>query len=334
MLLYVDIIDACHLRCPTCARGVRAFPNTAAKMSLETFERIVLKAKADGAYRVDLFSWMEPFLCRNLHEYLKIVKDAGLPCGLSSTLALPNIRHFEEALRLADLLTISISGATQDVYQINHVGGQLDWVRANLARLGALKAREDIPLNATLRMLMFDYNRGHEAPLRALAAEHGIRFEVLMAEGHPLRSQQDPNSGTKVAAKLQQAHRDGTVERPGTVCPLIFEHVTLNADGDVYQCTAQGNYETLKVGNFLEMSREETLMRRYTQPFCNTCSWERRSVTPLEKVLFQQAMAARMNEEIVNRVPALSRPNEIVPTTESGYILQKSQQGAFVRDAR
>lgn len=73
MLLYVDIIDACHLKCPTCARGVRAFPNTAKKMSLQMFRDIVHKAKDDGAYKVDIFSWIEPFLCRNLYEYIAIV---------------------------------------------------------------------------------------------------------------------------------------------------------------------------------------------------------------------------------------------------------------------
>src|SRR3977135_2527774 len=64
MYLYVDVIDACHLKCPTCVRGVRAFPNTATKMSLEMFDAIVRKAKDDGAYGVGLFSWTEPFLCR------------------------------------------------------------------------------------------------------------------------------------------------------------------------------------------------------------------------------------------------------------------------------
>src|SRR5215469_7206639 len=107
MLLYVDVIDACHLQCPTCVRGVRAFPNTTKKMSLDMFRAIVAKAKVDGAYQVDVFSWIEPFLCRDLHEYVAIVKEAGLPCGISSTLSLPSIDAFEATLRNTDFLTIS-----------------------------------------------------------------------------------------------------------------------------------------------------------------------------------------------------------------------------------
>ena len=33
---YVDIIDACSLKCPTCVRGLRLMQNTSAKMSLIT----------------------------------------------------------------------------------------------------------------------------------------------------------------------------------------------------------------------------------------------------------------------------------------------------------
>ncbi len=325
MLLYVDIIDACHLKCPTCVRGVRAFPNTARKMPLDVFERIVVKAKIDGAYKVDIFSWIEPFLCRNLHEYISIITKHGLPCGVSSTLSLKNIKDFDAAILGMDTLTISISGFTQDVYAINHKGGNIDWVKSNLVQLGVLKKYGGARVDATLRMLMFDYNRAEEPKLRQLAEQIGIRFEVMLAEGDPVTMPQPRDAETQVISRLQNFHASRPHEPAGKVCPLVFEHVTVNADGDVYQCTAYGNYEVLKIGPFLELSREEVLLRRYTQPICNSCSWSRRPVTPIEKVQLQQAMSARMGEEIVNRVPSLSSPLEYVPYTQEGHIISKSK---------
>ena len=190
MLLYVDTIDACHLKCPTCVRGVRAFPNTARKMPLETFRAVVARAKADGAYRVDIFSWIEPFLCPDLCEYVAAVRQAGLPCGLSSTLSLRRIHRFEDTLRNTDLLTVSTSGFEQEVYEVNHRGGNVEYVKANLETLAALKRTGATRVEATLRMLMFDYNAGEEPKLRALAERLGIGFEVLLAEGHPVHAPQ------------------------------------------------------------------------------------------------------------------------------------------------
>ena len=36
-IAWVDTLDACHLKCPTCIRGVRGMQNSPRKMSLDTF---------------------------------------------------------------------------------------------------------------------------------------------------------------------------------------------------------------------------------------------------------------------------------------------------------
>jgi MoaA/NifB/PqqE/SkfB family radical SAM enzyme len=325
MLLYVDVIDACHLTCPTCVRGVRAFPNTGRKMPLALFREIVAKAKADGAYKVDIFSWIEPFLCRNLHEYIAVVKEAGLPCGVSSTLSLRKISGFEEALRLMDTLTVSISGASQAVYEVNHRGGRLDWVRENLARIAALRQAGGLRAAVTLRMLRFDYNGGEEPALRELAAATGVAFEVLTGEGHPVRRPQRADTARRVEKMARRAAYVQRFRNRGKVCPLIFEHVTVNVAGDVYQCTAYGNYETLRIGLFLELSREEVLMRRQANPVCRSCAWVRRPMNDADRLLLAQAEAVLRGEKLVERAAYLSRPAAAHPVTTDGHLVAKSR---------
>lgn len=324
MLLYVDVIDACHLKCPTCVRGVRAFPNTAKKMSISLFRQIVEKAKRDGAFRVDLFSWTEPFLCQNLDEYLATIKECDLPCGVSSTLSLRNIRCFEAALRHMDELTISMSGFDQDIYGINHKGGNVEWVKANLERLSALKAAGSTCVDATIRMLMFDYNREEEPRLREYAAKLGLRFEVLLASGHPVSRPEQHDNEKYVLDRLKHFSVERPYEERGKVCPLIFEHVVVDADGDVYQCSAYGNYAVLKIGAYLDLTREEVLLRRYMQPVCNSCSWRRRTATEQEKLLLEQALRQRMGQEITDRVPQMSVPSTHTHAwTAEGYLIPK-----------
>jgi len=292
-------------------------------MPLDMFEKIVVKAKKDGAYRVDIFSWIEPFLCQNLEEYTQIIKKHGLPCGVSTTLALRNIRSFAAVLRDIDLLTISISGFDQETNAINHKGANIEWVKKNLATLSHLLRSGHTKVNATLRMLLFDYNAHHEPLLRQYASNLGINFEVLRAAGHPRHAQQSPREREDLLRRLATPYDDNGPHQPGKVCPLLFEHVTINAHGDVYQCTAYGNFDIMRIGHFLNLSREEILFRRYTQPVCRTCNWARRWATRDERRLVHQALNSQLGEAIPDRVPSLSGPLDHVPTTQDGHIVEK-----------
>src|SRR5437588_9716858 len=127
--LDIDIIDKCNLQCPTCWRGVAAQKNTSATMPLPRFREIVSKARAEGYPNVSLINWTEAFLCKTLHEYVAVVKEAGLDCWISSNLSLPP-KEYSPAIIAAlssgvDILTVSVSGFTQSIYEINHKRGRI-----------------------------------------------------------------------------------------------------------------------------------------------------------------------------------------------------------------
>jgi MoaA/NifB/PqqE/SkfB family radical SAM enzyme len=323
MLLYIDINDACNLKCATCPRGVRAFPNTSKKMSLSMFRRIVEKGRHDGAYQVGLFNWVEPFLIEDLSEYTKIVKQFGLRCEVASTLSLRRIDGLTKCLRFVDMLWVTISGFEQSTYEINHVGGNVAYVLEHLRTISEAKKDGEINSDILIRFLRFDYNAHEEDRLRSLADESGFRFEVLLGTGHPIRATASPDRQREISDLLGAFSSSRIYEAAGSVCPLIFEHVAVNADGDVYQCSAHGYHPPLRIGSYLDLSREEILIRRYHQPFCNFCDWTRRPATELEKELLHQALDARLGRPIINRLPRLSEPNVPVQLTPEGYQLPK-----------
>ena len=69
-IAWVDTIDVCHLRCPTCVRGVRGLENTGQRMDLELFGLIVDRLRQQGFKRIGLFNWTEPFLNRTIESYV------------------------------------------------------------------------------------------------------------------------------------------------------------------------------------------------------------------------------------------------------------------------
>src|SRR6185369_5284155 len=133
--VHIDLIDRCNLQCPTCWRGTGAQVNTTATLPLDKFREIVAKVKDEGYPNVALINWTEPFLCRNLHEYVPIVNESGMECWLSSNLSLPPNVYIPTIISAlesgVDILWISVSGFTQAVYEINHVGGRVDWIKEN-----------------------------------------------------------------------------------------------------------------------------------------------------------------------------------------------------------
>jgi MoaA/NifB/PqqE/SkfB family radical SAM enzyme len=292
-IAWVDTIDVCHLKCPTCIRGVRGMPNTSAKMDLETFAAIAARLKQQGYDKVGLLNWTEPFLNRNLEDYVATAKTAGLWVLLCSTLSLPHIDNLEETLAAGlDQITVTISGMDQETYAINHVGGDLSHVMQNLTRIREIRDRRALPLQVDLRFLQFDYNT-HQAPqARDYAESLGFRFDPLDGVGHPSSTavaEQDDAHYLQLAAA---AARIPSPEDQGKACELMFNQMAIDCHGDVYICCAMPDFPSLRIGNFLQMTADEILAARFRHPFCRACTMPRRDRSPAEDSRLKSALNA------------------------------------------
>ena len=285
---HIDLIDVCNLKCPTCARGVRNLPNTARKMSLDMFEQIIAKLKGEGYNRVDLFNWTEPFLNRKLQDYVAALRRLDLRCGLSTTLSIRHIDNLEETLVAGiDMVLISMSGLDQKTYEINHVGGRLEYVLANLDQIQDIKARHHLDLQVCIKMLRFPYNAHQEAHFRTFADDRGFEFEVVDASGDP----------TTVASfddayfqnEMSRADEVISPEDRGEACPLLFDQIAIDSKGEVYLCCAMPNYASLRIGPYLELTANQILLKRYTHSFCRVCTMPRRHATVLDQRRLAQA---------------------------------------------
>jgi MoaA/NifB/PqqE/SkfB family radical SAM enzyme len=294
-IAYVDTIDVCHLKCPSCIRGVRTIANTPRKMRLDLFESIVAKLKAANYRKISLYNWTEPFLNRTLEDYVRIIKAAGLVSEISTTLSLRHIDNLEATLVAGiDHIIVSISGARQEVYEINHVGGNLQYVESNLERARAFIDKHHLATRVFVRMLRFEYNMGEEPGLRQLADRY--RFEFAMLEG-----MSDPTS--RPAEKVGESYYEeilshsGPSEAPetqGKVCPLMFDQIVIDCLGDVHICCAFPTLAPLRIGAYLDLPDAEILLRRYVHPLCRVCYMPRRPSTPDDGERLKEAIGERL----------------------------------------
>jgi len=292
-IAWVDTIDACHLRCPTCVRGLRGLENSASRMDLGLFERVVGRLREQGFRRVGLFNWTEPFLNRTIETYVATAKAAGFCVSLSSTLSLPRVPNLEATLLAGlDLLTVSVSGSDQETYEINHVGGVWEYVTANLRRVrDAIDRNQGLHTRIDLRMLRFNYNAHQEPRLREFAEELGFCFEVIEGVGDPM--------AVPVVARNEDFEREvrpparaPSPEDEGKACELMFNQMAIDCRGDAYLCCATPNYPALRLGRFLELSADELLVKKFTHAVCRSCTMPRRERAAAEESRLSAALQA------------------------------------------
>ena len=289
---HIDIIDVCNLKCPTCVRGVGNLQNSGRKMPLDIFEQIIAKLKDEGYSRVDLFNWTDPFLNRTLKEYVAAVRRLDLGCGLSTTLSLRHIDNLEKTLVAGlDTVIVSMSGLDQQTYEINHVGGRLDYVVANLDRIRAIKDHHRLNVSVRVKLIRFPYNSHQEAQFRSFATDRGFKFEVLDGVGDPENSTFASFDEAYFQNEISKAAEVVTSpEDRGEACPLLFDQIAIDCMGDVHLCCAMPNYASLRIGQYLQLTPSEILLRRYTHSFCRVCTMPRRHATDSDQERLARAM--------------------------------------------
>jgi MoaA/NifB/PqqE/SkfB family radical SAM enzyme len=305
-IAWIDTIDACQLKCPTCIRGVRGIKNTARKMELDTFAAIVGRLKDEGFRRIGLYNWTEPFLNRTIQDYIGKGKEAGFWVNLSTTLSLRHIDNLEQALVAGlDHLTVTISGFDQETYEINHVGGVWEYVLKNLHEVRDIIARYQLPTLVELRMLKFSYNLHQEESIRQFAEQMGFHFLPIDGIGDPKSDLLKAYTSAHFIREAEKAADVISPEDEGKACELMFNQIAIDSSGDVYVCCAVPTYPSLKLGKFLEMTADQILAKKFTHPFCRACTLPRRERTAAEDARLRTALD---NTRLLHPEVALSSP--------------------------
>ena len=308
----IDIIDVCQLKCPTCARGTRLMTNTSKSMSIDLFRKIVKKAKSEGYDEIGLYNWTEPFLSKNLPEYISIVKEFDCVCRVSSNLSLKRRFDIIEKSLFAGLdnLIVSVSGYNQEVYEINHRGGKISYVKENLEYISKLQNDGVINTKTCLKFIRFDYNICEEPLLQEYAKSLSIDFEVIDGVCHPDRPVNLYDSEESILDCMKNYVPIKIFEMDKEICSLILDTISIDCSGNAYLCCAKPNYPILRVGSYLDMTKNDILMKRYMHPVCKSCNGYKREATEKDRVAVADALISNLGE------PPEGRFGDVLPRNE------------------
>lgn len=278
-ILQIDINNRCNLQCPSCPTGLGHHPKSPGEMSYEAFCGLVDEVRRH-VFLIVLYNSGEPFMHRDVYRMIDYAHRRGMAVVTST-----NGHYFHggtNAEKLVgsglDVMIVSISGVSQDVYAKYHVNGNIDRVIAGLRKIQAAKAALGRRTPAIiLRYLTFDHNREELEQARALARELEVDYLNVRTAATPDEYQMIRSS----VAAADGAAPDGGL---GNHCYWLWSVPTVQHDGDVKPCCLltlnppdQGNAFTdgglsaVWAGERFRQFRHQMLTDKSRIPSCRSC---------------------------------------------------------------
>ncbi len=182
----IEASSLCQLKCARCPalasdeNGLFDSVIGRGSISFDDFRHII--DSNPWINRVELSNWGEIFLNPRLKDIIEYAYSKGVVLYSNNGV---NLNHAADdvldcMVRCGfDLLTVSISGATNDVYKIYHVNGDLERVVANIRAINGFKKRYNKKKPELVwKFVVFGHNQGELALARKMAAGLGMSFKA------------------------------------------------------------------------------------------------------------------------------------------------------------
>lgn len=300
---FLEINSLCNLHCPTCTKGNQeGYDHKTGLMDMDMMEKILDKIKSENPEAI-VFTYgnSEPFLHPRLDECIAAIKRRGLNAQFSTNLNY--IRDVDKVLaQRPDMIIISLSGFTQEVYEKGHAGGKIDKVKENMKLLAEANNRANPRITICVNYHVYNDN-GHEIePMkayteglglgfftsiaRAISMENAIQYERYMdpeatpfevQPGRPDWNHALPPIGEKYIETMKRLRIPPTAAREMyqrypvlKVCPVGDMFTFIRHDGKTSLCACVAD-RRITLGDFLETSQDKLSEERRGHAICQQC---------------------------------------------------------------
>jgi pyruvate-formate lyase-activating enzyme len=248
IVTFFELSNRCNLHCVACRRSPTEIfdqnPNSESgfvpmgNMPVEMYQALIDEIK-DRTMMAVLYVNGEPLLRPELGEMLRYASERGMATMISTNGMLLTEQRSEDILRSGvDFIKVAVSGFTQETYNRNHRGGDIQTVRKNLEDLVRVRDRTGSTTVIMLDYIIFRHNQHEAAPWQALCKELNVLFNKRngISQGQP--GVEELGSGVAEATGL---------------CDWLWKMATVNWDGAIFPCCEYATWKGIK-----ELGRYET----------------------------------------------------------------------------
>ncbi len=296
-IYYVEILSDCDLRCNMCPFSCRdIFQREHGMMSEENFVEIIKKISTVSPHaKVHIYHHCEPMLHPKVSQYVKIVKQYGLKCGISTSLN--RIERLKEVINsgLHEII-ISVSGFYQETYEKSHVGGNIETVKRNMVLLKNMLREMNKKVDVLVSYHMYLDNIGSDyREMQKLINELGYTFLPIWSRSINLEMNmkylrekglsrwfdkdswlQEGRLPEKFYLTMKRmAHKpefflEGEWENiEGEVCPCDNRMINIHWDGKIEACSCgfddrlniYGDYVSVDINKFYKQRRDSSICK-------------------------------------------------------------------------
>lgn len=250
-MIVPELVDGCNLRCVLCWNRNRV--PSMKQMELKTVQKILDKF---GKTRIGWYNWGEPLLHREFPKIGEMVKHSN-SC-ISSSLSLNLEDSYFDALRNFRTVYVSLSGMTENVYNIYNCGGNFNLVMSNLRKL--------VDRNKNRIVLVWQghlYNIHQKEDCKKLCMDLGIEFSATTLNCEV----EDLVVGFNHTLLKNPKFKENT---PYFNCKLLFNNLPISVEGEYLLCCASHN---VKTGYTIwdDISPSALFRERADLTLCRTC---------------------------------------------------------------
>jgi hypothetical protein len=275
----IEVSGMCNLRCISCPRGNDSWKPSKGFMSAATYKQVLDKLIREIPLlgSIQLYTWGEPLLNRELPEIISMTRDAKVLTAISSNL---NCAGNLEAVVTArpDWFKVSCSGWGGS-YEVTHTGGKWDLFLSNLRKLVQLRDRIHPEMQITLNYHLYRHNIGDDyRRMEALCKELSLIFRPSPAYLYPADAVMDyidckelSSEARKTLPLLLMGLDEGIAkarERAASPCPEE-RCFPIDWDCSVRECGVY--FRPFLINNFLETPLKEIIELKRKSQLCVKC---------------------------------------------------------------
>lgn len=306
---FLEINSGCNLSCPMCTKGnKKGYDHENGFMDTELMEAILDKIRSENPNAV-VFAYgnSEPFLNSKLPECIASIKRRGLRAEFASNLNY--VQRLDDTLAARpDMIIISLSGFTQDIYIRGHAGGNVEKVKTNMKLMSEAVARNGHSSGIVyVNYHLYNDNDGDEKDrMKEYAESLGFTFFTSIARAismentlQYLRHLEQQRTGDPVPYRRGSEPKDWNALLPPVnsqfienigrlkispadavemyggypilkVCPVGDSFTFIRHDGKTSLCACVADRRII-LGDFLDTTQDELSASRRGHPICNQC---------------------------------------------------------------
>ncbi len=224
----IDVTNICNLKCPYCPTGARRKSGRTDRMVDPANVEKLLNEIGDYLISVNLYDWGEPFLHPRIADMVRMCHDRGIFTMISSNMNTLNQKSMDEVCKAGlDYLVVSLSGATQEVYEKYHRGGKIEKLIENVRHISEFKKKHGLknPI-IEFHYLVFKHNEHEVAAAREVARELDVEiFRALQASAPEPETVQLDNDPKKILSEVPYCHQLwhlAVITPDGSVAPCYY----------------------------------------------------------------------------------------------------------------